>query len=183
MNVMTQPPATGTDFRPFGRSDFARLINWMDSPEALPDWAAILFDFPLTESQLEAYLGETETGRRQIYVAVDEHSGRELGHIELSNILPHLSAFVSRVLVGDRALRGRGLGKRMVGELARRAFAEFAFHRLDLGVLATNLGAIRCYEKVGFRYIGTWHRGLKKGAEELTVNWMTLFRADFDRAH
>jgi RimJ/RimL family protein N-acetyltransferase len=174
------PTPTGVELRPFGRDGFDRLIGWIDSPEALRDWAAIFFDYPLTVPQLEEYLREAEAGRKRLFVALDAGSGRAIGHIELSHILPHLSAFVSRVLIGEPAFRGRGYGTRLVETFVRYAFAEFGFHRLDLGVLPTNARAIHCYEKLGFRYVGTWPDGLKKGNVALTVNWMTLFRADWD---
>jgi RimJ/RimL family protein N-acetyltransferase len=186
MNVETPRPSagnapTGVELRPFGREDFDRLIGWIDSPEALRDWAAIFFDYPLTAPQLEEYLreAEAEAGRKRVFVALDAESGRTIGHIELSHILPHLSAFVSRVLIGEPAFRGRGFGMRLVETFVRYAFAEFRFHRLDLGVLPTNTRAIRCYERLGFRYVGTWPDGLKKGDVTMTVNWMTLFRADW----
>jgi RimJ/RimL family protein N-acetyltransferase len=182
--VLQQPRSgnlTGVELRPFGRDDFDRLIGWIDSPEAMRDWAAIFFDYPLTIAQLEEYLAEAQAGRKRLFVAIDAESGRAFGHIELSHILPHLSAFMSRVLVGDPEFRGRGFGRRLVETFVRYAFDEFQFHRLDLGVLPTNTRAIRTYEKVGFQYVGTWPDGLKKHDVAMTVNWMTLFRSDWER--
>src|SRR5258708_25783878 len=122
------------------------------------------------------------TGRYRIYVAVDTSTGTALGHIELSNIIPFLSAFVSRVLVGELSLRGHGIGRRMVALLARHAFGKYGLHWLNLGVQADNSAAIRGFERVGFKYVDTWGRGLKQGQGDLTLNWMTLFRSDLEAA-
>ena len=173
--------STGVELRMFGRDDFDRLIGWIDSPETMRDWAAIFFDYPLTVAQLEVYLAEAVAGRKRLFLAVDAGSGRAIGHIELSHILPHLSAFMSRVLIGERDFRGRGFGLKLVETFVQYAFEEFGFHRLDLGVLPTNTRAIRTYEKVGFQSVGTWPEGLKKGDVAMTVNWMTLFRSDWQR--
>lgn len=58
------------------------------------------------------------------------------------------------ILIGDTANRGRGIGTE-----ATRLTLDFGFHVTNLrciylSVLAPNTGAIRAYEKAGFRTIG-----------------------------
>lgn len=46
--------------------------------------------------------------------------------------------------------RGRGVGTAATRLVVRHAFEVMGLHRVDLRVLETNPGAIRCYERCGF---------------------------------
>jgi RimJ/RimL family protein N-acetyltransferase len=182
MHTLSKTARPTVELQPFAREDFDRLIFWIDSLGTLRDWAGIFFSYPLTVSQLEPYLHEAEQGRIRVFHVVDQDSKQVIGHIELSHIIPGLTGFISRVLIGERSFRGKGFGEEMVREAIRFAFQEYGFHRLDLGVLRTNLGAIRCYERIGFQHVGMWENGFKTPEGPLTVRWMTLFRADWELA-
>lgn len=54
----------------------------------------------------------------------------------------------------SHAHHGRGLGTEAVRTLARHLFEERGHHRLIIDPTVGNDGAIRCYEKVGFRAVG-----------------------------
>lgn len=62
----------------------------------------------------------------------------------LANGAPHLAG-----LVVDRAQRGRGLGLALAAELTARALAEGGL--CTLSVYTDNVGAIRLYERLGYR--------------------------------
>lgn len=51
--------------------------------------------------------------------------------------------------------RGRGVGTAATGLVLRHAFEDMGLHRVDLRVLETNVGALRCYERCGFVREGT----------------------------
>lgn len=141
------------ELRPFERSDFARLIGWVKSPEFLLQWAGPAFTFPLDEAQLERHLRASEGPQplRRIFKAVDSHTGDVIGHIELGQIdLNNRSATVSRVLVGETGARGKSLGTQMVQRVLEVGFGELGLHRISLLVFDFNAAAIACYQKVGF---------------------------------
>ncbi|MFD1832265.1 GNAT family N-acetyltransferase [Streptomyces desertarenae] len=71
----------------------------------------------------------------------------------------------------DPSVHGGGLGTDAVRTLARHLVEDHGHHRLVIDPAAGNAAAIRCYEKVGFRPVGTmrqyergadgtWHDGL-----------------------
>jgi len=139
------------ELQPFGREDFARLIQWASSPELVLQWSGGGFTYPLDEQQLERYLqgAENDPPLRKIYCAVD--AGAVVGHIELNNITwTHRSASIARVLVGDPAARGKGYGEQMMRKIMQLGFEELGLHRLELNVYDFNEPAIRLYEKLGF---------------------------------
>jgi AacA4 family aminoglycoside N(6')-acetyltransferase len=55
--------------------------------------------------------------------------------------------------VADPALLGRGLGTALVNALVARLFEDAAVTRVQTDPAPTNLRAIRCYEKAGFRRV------------------------------
>jgi len=61
------------------------------------------------------------------------------------------------IYLSDRH-QGRGVGTEAVGMLARFLIEGRGHHRLTIDPAAANAGAIRCYEKVGFRPVGVMRR-------------------------
>lgn len=54
--------------------------------------------------------------------------------------------------------QGEGLGTEAIRVLARHLFEERGHHRLTIDPAAENAGAIRAYERVGFRVVGIMRR-------------------------
>jgi ribosomal protein S18 acetylase RimI-like enzyme len=75
-------------------------------------------------------------------------SGEAVGHIEISQIWPHLSSRLSRVLVAPNQRR-RGFASNMVAQALLVSFDQYFVDRVDVGVSATNSAAIGCYAKLG----------------------------------
>ncbi|QGQ46508.1 GNAT family N-acetyltransferase [Metabacillus sediminilitoris] len=141
----------------FTRSDFKQLINWIDSPEFLLQWGGPAFEYPLTESQLTTYLANAnhDEADKYVYKVLHKETGKVIGHISLGNVdRKHKSARVGKVLVGNKDVRGQGIGQQMLKEVLKIAFGELNLHRVSLGVFDFNVSAINCYEKVGFKKEG-----------------------------
>lgn len=71
--------------------------------------------------------------------------------------LRHLNFQTGNATLGIRMspnVVGRGLGTHTIRALMRYAFSELGLQRVYLDVAENNLRARRCYEKVGFSYIG-----------------------------
>lgn len=132
----------------FGKQDFDRLINWIDSEELMIQFSGTIFNYPITIEQLEKYLDDHI---RMVYKVVLVETGETIGHCELDKIdMKNRSAGICRVLIGESKHRNRGYGKMIIRELIRIAFSEMHLHRLHLGVFDFNHQAIRCYEECGF---------------------------------
>lgn len=59
-----------------------------------------------------------------------------------------------RILLIDPNALGKGIGTEATRLLVDYAFTRLNAHRVWLGVNAENIGAIKCYEKVGFKHEG-----------------------------
>jgi RimJ/RimL family protein N-acetyltransferase len=174
--------------REFGRDDIARLIDWVNSggPEFFVRWAGTAFEYPLTEAQLEAHLAEAEgpEASRRIFAAVDDTSGEVVGHVELSRIdRKNLSASISRLLVGEAAARGKGLGAQIVGRLLDIAFGEMSLHRVDLYVLEFHVAALSMYKGLGFKTEGHLVEARRAGGKYWNAYYMAMLEEEWLSRH
>ncbi|HDR6311260.1 TPA: GNAT family N-acetyltransferase [Bacillus cereus] len=146
---------------PFKRSNSKQLINWIDSEEFLIQWSGNAFTYPLNEQQLEKYIASENT---LAFKVIDEESKKVIGHISLEQIDNiNKSARIGKVLVGDKKMRGRSIGKHMMRAVLQIAFEELKLHRVTLGVYDFNTSAISCYEKIGFVKEGLLRESKKVG--------------------
>jgi RimJ/RimL family protein N-acetyltransferase len=60
-----------------------------------------------------------------------------------------------RVVIGNEAARGRGLGAEAIDQLCRVGFGRFGLHRVYAYVLSINPAARRSFERAGFALEGT----------------------------
>jgi RimJ/RimL family protein N-acetyltransferase len=138
--------------RQFTQADIPRLIRWVDSLDALLQWAGpTQFSFPLTEKQLLRYVEECRGNMpiRRAYAGVDA-SGEVIGHIELGAInYGGRMASLCRVLIAPGS-RGKGYCLPMIHSVLQIGFRELRMRRIDLRVYGFNTAAIQCYEKAGF---------------------------------
>jgi len=131
---------------PFTKSDFGRIISWIENEEELIQFAGSVFTFPLTEEQLENYL---ETKNRFAYKVIEETSNRTIGHCEI--YISDSSAKLCRILIGEKSFRGKGLGVELVSQLLEKCFKQFNSLFVELNVYDWNTSAIKCYQKAGFK--------------------------------
>lgn len=172
------------ELKPFERADFNKLINWIDSPEFLLQWGGPNFAFPLDADQLEAYLKNANTGDSNvlIYSVIDKDTETVIGHISLGKIdRENKSARVGKVLVGDKNVRGKGIGKQMMTEILKVAFDELQLHRVSLGVFDFNSSAIACYEKAGFIKEGLLRDSRKIGEEYWSLWEMSILEKEWSK--
>ena len=165
---------------PVQPQDLQRLLTWVDSPEFLLQWAGPSLTWPLTRSQLETLLLETQgpTPTRQAFKAVSD-DGIMTGYAEIDRIdRKNRSASIARVIVAPES-RGLGIGSWLVAELLWVAFEQLYLHRVALNVLSFNTAAIRAYERTGFRHEGTLRDAYVVGGRFWSVNMMSILEPEW----
>lgn len=168
--------------QPFELVDIPRLLKWIPDEEFLMLWSGPYFTWPLTEEQLAAHYqsGQQDPPIRKIYKAVTLPGNEVVGNIELNNIdFRNRAATVSKVLIGNPALRGHGYGGQMVKELCRIAFDEFKLHRLQIYVFEFNHAAIHTYMKLGFKQEGKLRDYRRVGSAYWSSILMSLLEEEY----
>jgi RimJ/RimL family protein N-acetyltransferase len=183
----------GVQLQRFTVADIDRLMDWIDSPDCLAQWAGPAFSWPLTREELLSYEGsglrsvphhvtELSQPARLIFTVRDAAGGDPLGHAELNNIDPHnLSATVSRLLVGDPAMRRQGYGTAILAALCGLAFDHLGLHRVDLYAMESNDAARACYETFGFRVEGHFRDARRIRDEFWSVYYLAMLADEWRR--
>ena len=170
--------------QPFERSDFDLLMQWASDARLLMQWAGPIFEFPLDYRQLDAYLAATvgEKPRRVAWKAVDGTRQGVVGHIEIDHIdYGRRCGALSRVLIAVSELRGRGLGRELVGEAVGRGFVDLDLAEITLSVFDFNSPAIRCYKANGFQLFHAREGAVAIGDERWNALFMRLARTMWER--
>ena len=129
----------------FEEKDYDQLISWVESEEALMQFAGPAFTFPLTHEQLRFSLSDS---KRIAFKVVEVPGDISIGHAEI--YLADSTAYLGRILIGLKHLRGTGIGQKIVKQLLEYTFITLSRDKVELNVFEWNISAIKCYEKAGF---------------------------------
>jgi aminoglycoside 6'-N-acetyltransferase len=146
--------------RPGRHEDVARLVEIRNEPGVTRWWGSVDIEEEITEEFIDsenAFVIEVEG---EVVGAIQYHEENEP---------MYRHAGMDIYLTASR--HGQGLGTEALRVLARYLFEERGHHRLTIDPAADNAGAIRAYEKLGFRRVGimrkyergpdgVWHDGL-----------------------
>lgn len=130
----------------FTESDFDQLIAWVDTKELLVTIAGTDLMFPLTSAQLLAYLNQENS---HSFTMVDGSTKRRIGHAEIL-VKDEGLCKIDKLLVGDKSIRGRGIGRAAVNALVDYSFESLGADVVELNVFDWNVAGIKCYENCGF---------------------------------
>ena len=104
---------------------------------------------------------------------------RCIGHVGLYRIDSRVRKAEFAILVGDRSLQGRGIGKVVTRTVIDYGFRELNLHRVSLQVLETNERAIRLYESLGFAREGTLRHEQFRDGRYVDVLLMSFLEDDW----
>lgn len=132
--------------RTIERKDYQSIVDWNNAKDEdyLFQWSGLkTYVYPISVEQIESHAKESS-----IYMI--EKDDMTIGSIELSNINNEKkTAFVCRFIFQEE-MRNKGYGKCALEKLCKMAFEKINLETLKLRVYCFNVGAIRCYEQVGF---------------------------------
>ncbi|REA64157.1 hypothetical protein DSL64_00970 [Dyadobacter luteus] len=129
-------------------ADFPALQSWVTDPDLLFRFASYNWAFPLSFDEVKAY--QDSHPNKQSYILCDD-SEKPLAFAELITKEAHAPR-LGRLLVGGAENRGKGIGTQLINltiEEFRKTNTEPYIH---LFVFEDNVDAIRCYERIGFRF-------------------------------
>lgn len=124
--------------------DIKTILSWNESTEAfLKQWSN--FTYPLAEEQ---YIDRINS--EDFYVFSIEHDGTLAGTVQIYRIdKEKRTARVGCYLINPQ-MRGKGIGTSALDLLSAYAFKNMEVDTLESSVFDYNVGAIKCYQKVGF---------------------------------
>jgi RimJ/RimL family protein N-acetyltransferase len=152
-------------------ADLGRLNEMFDDPEVL---AGLKVAFPQSMEGIRDWFDRTQAAENMaIFVIEAPEDPNAVGVCALEGIDARARSATFGIWIG-KAYWGRGFGTDATGVICRFAFRHMNLQRVELRVYATNLRAVRAYEKVGFRLEGTLRRAQFLGGEPVDVHVMGL---------
>jgi RimJ/RimL family protein N-acetyltransferase len=130
----------------FDKKFYSELIESIKSAKDLMQFGGPELNFPLTEEQIDKTLSDEN---RIAFRVTNISDGTTIGHCEI--YFKDDSAKLGRILIMDKNQRGKGIGEQMVILLLNFILENRKERNIELNVFNFNVGAIKCYEKVGFR--------------------------------
>lgn len=128
-------------------ADQAQFQEWLQHPEL-----RVLIDdprIPTMEDQMR-WFARVQQSDRRFFSLVTVEDKQLIGNAGFVDIDTEKNEATLRITIGHPDATGKGYGSEAVNLLVRYAFEIAGWKRLILKVLASNMRAIRVYEKAGF---------------------------------
>ncbi|MBC8054506.1 MAG: GNAT family N-acetyltransferase [Sphingobacteriaceae bacterium] len=152
-------------------SDFILLQNWVTDAELLLQFSGTDFTYPITIQQISNY--QKENPARCFYIGYSsENNPYAFGEIISQKTgVPRLG----RILIGDPAVRGKGMGRYFITLLIDECRRRFQTDRVELFTSHLNHNAIRCYESAGFIFNPVKEKTLMYQDRSFNIHKMTYY--------
>jgi [ribosomal protein S5]-alanine N-acetyltransferase len=147
-----------------------RYLSWFSDPDARANISAAAATKELDD--LRRYV-EERVGREDVlFLGIfDRKSGIHIGNVKYEPLDRARGYAIMGILVGDPAFRGKGVASEVLAASGRWLQQHRDIKEIVLGVDRSNAGAIRAYEKVGYRVARTPHIPVT-GDRAVTMVWV-----------
>lgn len=168
------------NLRPFQLKDAKKTLAWRNDPATR--FLAMMHPYPVTKEMEQDWLQGIlrDTSNRSVVFAVETaKEGRLIGNFQLRDIQwIHRRAWLG-IVIGDDSQRGKGYGEEAMKLGLEYAFRDLNLNKISLEVIRSNTGAIRLYEKLGFKKEGVLEKHFFSDKCYHDVLILSLF--NFDR--
>jgi diamine N-acetyltransferase len=155
---MNEPTLTAPDvlLRPLEDRDVPSLVRWSEDSGLRRLIGEVA---PMDPGEAAIFLERARTDATREWYAVTLKNGRVIGEAGLLRMFPAWRTADLSVIIGEAGQRGKGHGTQAVRLLLDRAFGDLGMHRVAVGVVGFNEGALRFWERLGFRREGVQRDG------------------------
>ena len=164
--------------RPLEREDAPLLRQWINDPEVIRTLDVHRpRNLPAEELFIEQWAKSETAVSLGIALPADD---RLIGTVWLHSIDARHRRAVFGIYVGDKQEWRKGYGTEAMRLMTRHAFETLNLNRVMLQVHEFNPGAIRLYEKLGFRREGTLRRAHFSSGRYWDSHVMAILREEWD---
>ena len=135
------------------RQHLDRTRQWANDPFVM---RLMNRQHPVSAEEHEVWFASVVQSGACAYFAIETGDDRaHVGNVWLWDIDRRHRKAELRVVIGDEAARGKGLGAEAIDRLCREGFDRHGLHRIYAYVLSINPAARRTFERAGFTLEGT----------------------------
>lgn len=139
--------------RPLKEEDAYKSVRWRNDPEVFKFTGNTYKNIITLENELEwirKVIAKPNDYRCAI-IADDSY----IGNVYLTDINKLKGAATFHIFIGEKEYWGKGIGEKTTRKMVKLAFDKFGLSSVNLKVRLQNTGALRVYEKVGFKELYT----------------------------
>jgi diamine N-acetyltransferase len=162
------------------REDIPRFVRWLNDPEVTE---GLLFYSVMSLAEEENWFENMLRRPKDEHVFVIEICQDQvwtpIGNCNFNNIDWRVRSAELGIFIGEKQLWNQGYGTETMRVLVRYGMQMLNLNRIMLEVYATNLRAIRAYEKAGFVLEGRKRQGMYKNGKYIDVLLMSVLRSEW----
>ncbi len=162
--------AAGIYLRLMTAADTDLIVAWRNKDAVRKNF---IYQKLFTREGHESWIrNKVETGQVVQMIICDAASDRPLGSVYIRDIDREHNKAEYGIFIGEDDARGRGVGTAAAKLMLRYCFEEEGLHRIYLRALASNLQAVRSYEKAGFVREGLLRDDVRIDGKYCDIQWM-----------
>ncbi|MEK6938088.1 MAG: GNAT family protein [Nanoarchaeota archaeon] len=119
-------------------------------------------------------------GDNVVFAIVDKKNDKIIGICGLYGIQwqPRFAEY--RILIGNKAYWGKGIGTMAATFILKYAFRKLNLNKVHLGVNVENKGAVKSYEKAGFKHEGIVRQEIYRNGRYYDAHKMSVLREEWN---
>jgi RimJ/RimL family protein N-acetyltransferase len=165
--------------RAFQTEDLPYLHAWLNDPEAT--FYMTYGQRPTTLAQAQQFIEKQLADTANVvFILCEKERGQPIGLAGLYDMEDVPKRGEYRIFIGDKTHWKKGIGTEVAQLLTWHAFDRLNLHRLFLGVNAENVGAVKSYEKAGFKIEGTLRDEMYRNGRYYNMIRMAVLRPEYE---
>lgn len=160
-------------------SDLNDMSPWFNEVEFLRFYDTVPA-IPKSQKEMLKLLEYYEASDEKVIFAIRKlDSNKIIGIAGLDEILWSNGVATAFIGIGDKASKGKGLGKEAMRLLLDFGFNELNFYRIQLNVISYNIAAIGLYESVGFIKEGIYREFIHRDGKRYDLYLYGMLKKEY----
>jgi UDP-4-amino-4,6-dideoxy-N-acetyl-beta-L-altrosamine N-acetyltransferase len=163
------------------RIDIPFRVKWLNNPRANKFTGENISETTTLIKQKEWFDNYQKNKNKKFFTISD--NDKPIGFMGFSNINLVNKNCDLFIMIGEDDYRGRGVGKIAMDWLIDYGFKKLKLHKINLGVIADNIPAVKLYKKLGFKIEGTMIDEVRYKNKYYNFYSMALFEKDYKKGN
>ncbi len=164
--------------RPQRPEDAGFFAYWFNRPEIMFQCG---FTEPTDEEKELEYINKFHKSEDSLWFTVTDLEGNLVGETGLIRMFPAWHQTDLTIIIPDPEMQCRGFGTEAVSIMLDLAFGKYGMHRVSIGVVGANKGALAFYKKIGFKQEGIQEQAYYYNGEYLDFIMMRILSHEWRR--
>jgi RimJ/RimL family protein N-acetyltransferase len=161
---------------PIDINDAEKFTEWLNDLELTINLGPLYSQVINVESE-KSFL--EKLSKDQNYSIIDIEINELIGNCGFLEIDQLNQTAEFGIFIGKKDFRGKGYGTEAISLLLDYGFKALNLHNIFLRTYSFNKNAIKCYEKIGFKYIGKRRGALNRNMERHDIVFMDILVNEF----